>query len=499
MNNDAIRRSVSALCLLLLLAAAPALFAQPGPPDNRVPVIIGFQNQPGPGDEAGLRAMGGNVKHRYTIIPAIAARLPQAAIDALRGNPAITVVEPDVTVYALSDAEYSNTWGVSKIGARLVHDDAAHNEGAGVNVCDIDTGIDTNHDDLKLNFKGGYDFVNDKLTPEDDNGHGTHTAGTIGALLNGVGVVGVAPSVNLYAYKVLNSAGSGSFSDVIAAVQACAKLVPSGPTVSNNSYGSSGDPGTLVEQAFVNAYNAGVLHVASAGNSGNSAGTGDNVGYPAKYDSVIAVAATDSANNRAYFSSTGPKVELAAPGVSIYSTYLNGGYASMNGTSMASPHVAGVAALVFRCIGLADLNNDGSVDNLDVRLRMQQTAQDLGTAGRDTKFGFGLVRADLAALNCGSAPPPTPDTPPAAPTNLRSSSVTKNSITLSWNDNSSNETRFQLERCLGDACQSFTFDPNVTTYRDSGLARRTTYEYKVNASNGGGTSDWSNTLSVKTK
>ncbi|MBU2052676.1 MAG: S8 family serine peptidase, partial [Nanoarchaeota archaeon] len=150
-------------------------------------------------------------------------------------------------------------------------------------------GIDYNHPDLKSNYKGGYDFVNTDTDPMDDHGHGTHVAGTVAALDNGIGVVGVAPEANLYALKVLSSGGSGSYSDVIAALQWC---VNNGIQVTNNSYGSSGDPGTNVKEAFDNAYNIhGIIHVAAAGNSGNPPGRGDNIIYPARYDSVIAVAA----------------------------------------------------------------------------------------------------------------------------------------------------------------------------------------------------------------
>jgi hypothetical protein len=137
-------------------------------------------------------------------------------------------------------------------------------------------------------------------------------------------------------------------------------------------------------EAYDNAYRSGVLLVAAAGNDGYSPGKG-NVDYPARYDSVIAVAATESNDNRASFSSTGPDVELAAPGVGIYST-VPGGYGTKDGTSMACPHVAGTAALVIAA-------GEG-----DVRQRMKDTADDLGDEGIDNLYGYGLVDADEAAL-----------------------------------------------------------------------------------------------------
>jgi subtilisin len=357
-------------------------------------VLIKFRSLPGPAEEALVRALGGKVRFTYRIVPAIAATVPEPAINALRSNPRITVVEPDVKIHILDYAsELDNTWGVKRIGAGDVH--SAGNEGDGIKVAVLDTGIDYNHPELSGVYAGGYDFVNKDEDPMDDEGHGTHVAGTIAAARNGYGVVGVAPKVKLYALKVLDANGSGSFSNVIAALQWC---VENGVQITNNSYGSSKDPGTIVKEAFDAAYNAGILHVASAGNSGNPTGRGDNVGYPARYTSVIAVAATTKTDSRASYSSTGPDVELAAPGSAINSTLLGGGYGEMSGTSMASPHVAGAAALVWYA--------NPTWSNEQVRQRLIETAEDLGPSGRDPYYGYGLVRADLAV---GSAPSPEPE------------------------------------------------------------------------------------------
>jgi len=467
---------------MLSLAFSAGLLAQPGPPD-RVAVIIGFERQPGASEEALVRAMGGTVRHTYRIIPAIAATLPQRAIEALGNHPLVSVIEPDVRLYALD--EYSEAWGVAKIGARLVHETSPFNKGAGLAVCVIDSGIDTDHPDLKTHA-GGWDYVNGDNDPADDNGHGTHVAGSIAALLNGPGVVGVAPEAKILAYKILDASGSGYFSNAIAALQDCQAA---GGKITNNSYGSSQDPGTLVRQAFDNAYNAGILHVASAGNAAFL--TCNEVSYPAKYDSVIAVGATDSGDTIARWSCKGAEVELAAPGVNIKSTYPNDTYATASGTSMASPHVAGTAALVFNC-GLGDLNGDGNLGtNIDVRLRMQQTALDWGAAGRDTSYGFGRVQADVAARNCGTQP--QPPSVPNAPSNL---AVTggRNYIALGWRDNSDNETNFEVWRCTGSGCTNFaliaTLSANTTAYTNSGLKRSTTYGYKVRATNSAGASGY---------
>jgi subtilisin len=225
-------------------------------------------------------------------------------------------------------------------------------------------------------------------------------AGSAGAGDNGFGVVGVAPEVSLYALKVLGASGSGSWSGIIAALQ---WSVDNGIEVTNNSYGSSGNPGLLVEQGFDNAYAAGVLNVAAAGNAGRCAGNGNTVGYPARFASVMAVTATGATDLRPCFSAHGPDAEIAAPGVSIYSTYF-GGYATLSGTSMSSPHVAGAAALVIAA---------GAQGPDSVRQYLTSTALDLGPAGRDELYGHGLVDA-AAAVNAVAGPPPADDAPPSA-------------------------------------------------------------------------------------
>lgn len=381
---------VLGLFLALVFTGVVLVSTASGQQPVRVNVLIGFNRQPGPAEEALVRRAGGSIKYTYRLVPAIAATLPQAAIDALRRNPNVTTIEPDGFFHKI-DAELDNTWGVKRIGAGTVHDGG--NKGLNVPVAIIDTGIDYTHPDLSVNYAGGYDFVNNDTYPMDDNGHGTHVAGTVAATDNGSGVVGVAPEAKLYALKVLNASGSGSFSDVIRALE---WVVDNNIKITNNSYGSSGDPGTLVKAAFDNSYSGGVLHIAAAGNSGSCGGKNDSVGYPAKYGSVVAVAATNQSDARPCFSSTGPAVEISAPGVSINSTKMGGGYVVYSGTSMASPHVAGVAALLTNTAALPS--------NSDIRNLLTSTAQDLGAAGRDSLYGYGLVNAAAAVAAVSSSP-----------------------------------------------------------------------------------------------
>jgi subtilisin family serine protease len=229
-----------------------------------------------------VRGHGGEIKHSYTIIDAIAAKLPEQAIENIQKNPRVTYVEMDGEVHA-HDSELDISWGVKRIGAGTVHD--SDNTGADVKVAIIDTGIDYTHSDLDDNYVGGYDFVSDDADPMDDNGHGTHCAGIVAAKDDGEGVVGVAPDAHLYGVKVLDSTGSGSSSDVIAGIDWSVK---NGMEIISMSLGG-GSYLESMEDACDAAYDADIVVVASAGNSGNPRGRGDNVGYPARYDSVIAV------------------------------------------------------------------------------------------------------------------------------------------------------------------------------------------------------------------
>ncbi|MEA1894125.1 MAG: S8 family serine peptidase [Euryarchaeota archaeon] len=309
----------------------------------------------------------------------------------MRKNPQVTYVEDDILLTIATD-EYVNSTGVSHIGCEMAHNSGI--DGTGVKVAVIDTGIDYTHEDLDANYRGGYDFVfNDPDPFENYNSHGTHVAGIIAAEKNNVGVVGVAPNASLYAIRVLDSAGFGNASWVIAGIE---WAVDNDMDVVVMSLSTSVDSQSLRE-ACHNAFGAGVLLVAAAGNT-----HGGNVTYPARYDSVIAVTATDPGDNRASLSPIGQEIELAAPGVNIRSTFVGGSsYGNLSGTSQAAPHMAGTAALIISS-NLPDVNDDGVVNNEDVRLQLQSMAQDLGDPGKDDMYGYGLVDARItaAATSC---------------------------------------------------------------------------------------------------
>lgn len=353
------------IMLIIMMIFTVSFAANNNAMNNKIDVLISFKNAPSQVEEALVRAFGGEIKYSYTIIPTIAAKIPANAKSGLERNPMINFIEPDIKAYTIGSysEELDKTWGLKRIGEGLAHSNGYL--GNTIKVGIIDSGIDYNHPELAPNYSGGYDFVNDDNDPLDIDGHGTHVAGTISAIRDMNNITGGAPEVEVYSLKALEN-GSGYFSDIIAALEWCKN---NGIQVTNNSYGSSSDPGNQVRDAFNNSYNSGILHVASAGNEGNPPGKGDNVGYPAKYNSVIAVAASDISDKRARFSSTGPDVELIAPGVSIYSTWLNNSYEYLNGTSMASPHVTAVAAQVWAM--------DTSISNNDVRSILRNTAEDL--------------------------------------------------------------------------------------------------------------------------
>ncbi len=275
-------------------------------------------------------------------------------------------------------------WGVTRIGADKVW---SKSTGTGVKVAVIDTGVERTHSDLSSNIVAGYDYVNNDTDPTDDNGHGTHVAGIIASVNNTVGNVGVANKTQIMPVKVLNNQGYGYLSDVAKGVYFA---TDNGARIINMSLGSTSDSLTL-KNAITYATQKGVLVIAAAGNS-----SGQPCEYPAAYTSVVCVVATDTSNKLASFSNMGG--ELAAPGVSNYSSYIGNTYRYMSGTSMATPHVAGAAAVI--------LSMCNSCSTTDVRNLLRSTAVDLGVVGRDSVFGYGLVDLVSASATFEQAPAP---------------------------------------------------------------------------------------------
>ncbi len=333
-----------------------------------------FKSAPAGREMALLGATRGRVQKMFHLIPASTLEVPAADLEAtlaiLEADPSVLLVEPDAADLRISVQD--TPWGVVAVQAPQVLADG--DSGAGVKVAVIDTGIDYTHPDLAANYAGGYDFVNNDSLPFDDNGHGTHVSGTIAAINNTIGVIGVAPGAALYGVKVLDSQGRGSFS---AFAQGLQWAVDNGIKLVNFSAGSSVDSFTM-HLACDAAYQAGVSIIAAAGNDGTG-----SVSFPAAYDSVLSVGAIDFFNQRATFSNYGAALDVVAPGIGVISTY-PGGYAIGDGTSMAAPHVTGVAALIIK---------GGVTAPAKIYSRLKSYALDLGAPGRDDFYGNGLVQA----------------------------------------------------------------------------------------------------------
>ncbi len=323
--------------------------------------------------------------------PMVSTYLTSDDVDKLNREPNIASVEEDGIVYhqsfnemaaieniglekaALSvqgpSAQAFIPWGINRVKAPQAWDAT---KGKGIYVAVLDTGI-WPHNDLQGNLIGGISFVPGQNWT-DGNGHGTHVAGTIGANSSGK-IVGVAPSVHLYAIKVLNNSGWGQWSWLIAGLYWMRRYHGCTFDVANLSLGGPSAPSAL--QTYCTYAAEQTLLVAAAGNEGQP------VGVPAKYPECIAVSAIDSNDSIAAFSNRGPEVELCAPGVGILSTLPGNSYGNLNGTSMAAPHVAGAAALCRATHRGSDMNQ--------IRTLLKKHADDLGHPGKDDLFGYGRV------------------------------------------------------------------------------------------------------------
>jgi len=275
------------------------------------------------------------------------------------GNPPANRPElqepPGEVIPPEADPDLDKAWGIAKIKADETWSD--HRGGKEFVVAVIDTGVDYNHEDLSFNMWRnpnptqddivGFDFIHNDGLPYDDQGHGTHTSGTVGAVGgNGKGVSGVAQHVSIMGLKFLTSQGSGTTADAIRAID---YAVENGAKVLSNSWGGRGINNQALKDSIGRANEAGVLFIAAAGNDGAN-NDSSNASYPAAFDNenIIAVAASDQNDALASFSNYGAvSTDVAAPGVNVYSLLPGNKYKAHSGTSMACPHVAGAAALIW--------------------------------------------------------------------------------------------------------------------------------------------------------
>jgi minor extracellular protease Epr len=357
------------LVFLLAVALVPGLGLAANPTKNER-VIVLFKEKV---DKNLIYQAKGQINREYKNVPALAISLPTNAIRGLQNNPNVLIVEQDQVVKVNSQTQ---DWGIARLEAPRAWEQGF--TGKGVKIAVVDSGV-AQHEDLII--VGGASFTSYTTSFSDDNGHGTHVAGIIGARNNHYGTVGIAHESSIYAVKVLDQNGSGSLSDVVAGID---WSITNKMDIINLSLGTTSHSSTL--KAVVDkAYNQGILVVAAAGNNGSTDGSGDTVNYPARYDSVIAVSATDSRDRRASFSATGSSIEVAAPGVNILSTITGNKYSQMSGTSMAAPYVAGNLALLKQSFP--------NLSHTELRLKLQGNVIDLGLEGKDSWFGFGLVQA----------------------------------------------------------------------------------------------------------
>lgn len=420
------------------LVLGPVFPLQPGdaaPADEGVldELLVGFQAGVDPGTAeaiyhslgaAKLEQVRGLNVHRIRVAPSAL----EAVASALARRPEVKFVERNKQVppsLTANDPYYSSAWHLPKIGAPSAWDITPGS--SGVVIAILDSGIDPTHPDLAPNLLPGYNFVSNNTSTADWNGHGTIVAGAAAAIgNNSVGVAGIAWQNKILPVVIADSAGYALFSTIASGITWAAD---NGAKVANLSYAAAGS--STVTSAAQYALSKGMIVILAAGNCGCFDSTPEN-------PYIVSVSATDPNDNLASFSSQGNFVDISAPGVSIYSTTSGGGYGGYSGTSVASPVVAGVAALM--------ISANPSLSASDVATLLKANADDLGAAGWDPSFGYGRVNA-YRAVAAAAASIPVPDTTP--PTATITSPATGSTLTgtvtvaLAASDNT-NVTRVDL-------------------------------------------------------
>ena len=357
-------------------------------------------------EHAWLQELSSNTRsdHNFRSIwltNAVAMNADSAMIEQIAQQDNVAEVLYDSVVPMLQEAEL--TWGVEKIQANKVWNNYT---GKGVTVAVIDTGVNE-HNDLAGRVIDGTNYINKGQAPRDDNKHGTHCAGTIAGNGTSGKATGVAPEATIYAIKVLGANGSGQWSNLWEALEECIDNPHNIKVISMSLGGKAND--SIRERLAVackSVMDAGIIPVIAAGNSGSGAST---IGTPGDVKDVITVGATMPSDKIAYFSSRGPvkwgtetyvKPDVCAPGTGIYSCSHSNPekYISLDGTSMATPHVAGTVALMVQA--------NPALNTAQAKDILEKTATDLGTAGKDNTYGSGrinvvdAVNASQSLMNC---------------------------------------------------------------------------------------------------
>jgi len=392
--------AIKIFAIFVVLLIFSAQFSDAVPPEHPRKIVVFKKSYGREADQdALLRNFGAAKIKRLGLINSTAVHLSPGAEKYLKRKNEILRIDEDLVITAVSNKIKGKgkrkpkhrpqhpeelPWGIHRIYADLVWEVTT---GSKIKVAILDTGIDLDHPDLWRNIKGGINTLRPRKSADDDNGHGTHLAGTVAAIDNDFGVIGVGPEIYLYAVKVLDKKGEGWLSDIIDALDWC---IDNKIQVINMSFGSL-EGNQSFHEAIIKAHQAGITMVASAGNNGEEGGS---IEYPAFYPETIAVSAVDEYNDFASISSYGLQIDLTAPGVNILSTYKKGFYETMYGTSMSAAHVTGTVALILTTSPKRgyDLDRNKKWDPDEIKERLTDTAEDLGLSYQHQ--GAGLVRAN---------------------------------------------------------------------------------------------------------
>lgn len=389
------------------------------------------------------------------------------AVQRLQRTPGVEIAEPNYiyrTMATTNDPMLNQLWGHSKVGAQSAWDQSQGND---VLVAVVDTGVDYNHPDLQGRVIKGPDLANNDNDPMDDQGHGTHVAGTIAATgNNGVGIAGIAYNSKVLAIKVLGRDGSGDTSKIANGILKAAEM---GAKVINLSLGGP-QSSSVLKSAVDKATQQGALVVVASGNENTQTPS-----YPAAYPNALSVGSTTSSDSRSNFSNYGSTVDIAAPGSDILST-TEKTYKKQSGTSMASPHVAAGAAIL--------LGKNPSLTNTQLRELLTSTGDSASGFSNSAVKRMNLVKA-LAAVssNPGTTPNPGDTEAPSVPSGVKALAASSTQVQLSWNASTDNASVAGY-RVYRNGQQIAT--TAGTSYADSGLAAGTAYAYTVAAYDGAG-------------
>ncbi len=525
---------IGRLALLLVTVVGVNLMPAMGQPTNAAPpspppyedgvVLVGFHGGVSDDDEDSVEREEGAVRVRSlgsgTHVLQVSKGQVDAKIEALRRRPEVRYAEPNYQLHAIgtpNDPSYSQLWGLDNTGQTVsgtsgtsgadIKAEEAWAVTTGSNsvvVGVVDSGIDYTHPDLAANIWNnpggvggcaagthGYNAVTRTCDPKDDNNHGSHVSGTIGGVgNNGVGVVGVNWTTSIMGLKFLNAAGSGFTSDAIAAIEFAvqAKIAGVNVRVLNNSWGGGGFSQALLDEINKAGAN-GILFVAAAGNS--SANVDGAASYPCRYTAanLVCVAATDQNDGLAWFSNYGSaSVDLGAPGTNIMSTIAGGGYAYYQGTSMATPHVTGAAALVLSAPG------QGSLTVGQLKSAILNNVDPVPSLAGKTLTG-GRLNVCKAIPGCGAITIPTVPGTPAL-----SATAGNATVHLTWTAPStggSAVTNYNVYRGTASGGETALATTGAgTSYDDNAANNGTKYYYQVSAVNAVGEGARSNEVSA---